>query len=116
MTVEAATVSWTCARCTVTASWAPNAGDGRPPTAWIEEDDEVYCLACRRERAGEAGLLAAPPDTNAQERVRLRLWALIEFEIKRDPDRPNGAIARAVRSSVPAVIKARARLDERSAG
>ena len=28
----------------------------------------------------------------------------------RDPDRPNGTIARACRSSVPAVIKARKRL------
>jgi DNA-binding Lrp family transcriptional regulator len=35
---------------------------------------------------------------------------VIDFEIKRDPDRPNGEIAKIVRCSVPAVLKARKRL------
>jgi hypothetical protein len=110
--VEVAPASWTCARCTVIARWAGDEAHASPPAAWAEEGDDVYCLACRRERAGEAGLRAAPDGTPAEERVRLRMWALIEFEIGRDPERPNGQIARAVRSSVPAVAKARRRLDE----
>jgi hypothetical protein len=40
----------------------------------------------------------------------MRAQALIEFEIRRDPDRPNGEIAKVVRCSVPAVLKARQRL------
>jgi hypothetical protein len=36
---------------------------------------------------------------------------LIEFEIRRDPDRPNGEIAKVVRCSVPAVMKARRRIE-----
>ena len=36
--------------------------------------------------------------------------ALIEFEVKRDPNRGNGEIAKACRSSIPAVAKARKRL------
>jgi hypothetical protein len=107
--------SWTCERCGVVASWATGSGSPTFPTAWAEEEGAAYCLACRRERAGEAGLATAPADTTAEDRVRIRLWALIEFEIERDPDRPNGAIARAVRSSVPAVIKARQRLGSRAA-
>ena len=110
--LPAAPTSWTCARCTVTARWAGEGAHDKPPAAWAQEGDDVYCLSCRRERAGEAGLLAAPADTPAAERVRIRSWALIEFEIGRDPERPNGQIARAVRSSVPAVAKARRRLDE----
>jgi len=96
----------------VTTRWTPESGNGSPPSAWVEEEGLVYCLACRRERAGEAGLRDAPTDTPAAERVRIRSWALIEFEIGRNPERPNGQIARAVRSSVPAVAKARRRLDE----
>jgi hypothetical protein len=58
---------------------------------------------------GEAGVATAPAGTTRQARARLRAWALLEFEIERDPDRPNGEIASAVGSSVPAVIKARRR-------
>jgi hypothetical protein len=35
---------------------------------------------------------------------------VVEFEVLRDPDRNNGQIARACRTSVPAVLKARKRL------
>jgi hypothetical protein len=35
---------------------------------------------------------------------------VIEFELRRDPDRANGAIASACRSSVPAVVNVRRRL------
>ena len=52
------------------------------------------------------------PDTaTLEERAKIRTTALIEFEIDRDPDRPNGEIAKVVRCSVPAVLKARKRLE-----
>ncbi len=40
----------------------------------------------------------------------LRRAALIEFEVRRTPDHSNGMIAKACRSSVSAVAKARDRL------
>ena len=52
-----------------------------------------------------------PRASTLEERAKIRTAALIEFEIDRDPDRPNGEIAKVVRCSVPAVLKARKRLE-----
>ena len=52
-----------------------------------------------------------PRASTLEERAKIRTTALIEFEIDRDPDRPNGEIAKVVRCSVPAVLKARKRLE-----
>jgi len=101
--------SWTCSRCEVTASWMPGAeSPGRPPT-WRYQDGELYCLGCRRVVAAEA-VVDAAPETSKAERVRARAAALVEFEIRRTPDRPNSKIAQACRTSVPAVVKARKRI------
>ena len=48
------------------------------------------------------GLCLQPP----QRRAQLRAAAMVEFEVKRDPDRSNIEIARAIRSSVDAVMNA----------
>ena len=80
------------------------------PQGWVEESGTVSCLACRRELAAEAGLDSAPENATIQDRAALQKRSRIEFEIKRDPERTNGEIARAIRSSVPAVQKARERL------
>jgi len=58
----------------------------------------------------EAALEAAPGDTTQDARVRLRSAAVIEFELRRTPDHADNAIAKACRSSVPAVAKVRDRL------
>jgi hypothetical protein len=105
----AATVSWTCERCEVTASWAAGAEHPRLPRGWIADGDGTFCLGCRRALAGEAALDDAA-DTTRDERAKARRAAMLEFEVRRDPDRGNGEIARACRSSVPAVINARRRL------
>ncbi len=80
------------------------------PVAWSEESGKVFCLACRRELAAEAGSDAAPDDTPRDRKAQLRTRAVVEFELRRDPDRSNVTIARAARSSVPAVQKARRRI------
>jgi 8-oxo-dGTP pyrophosphatase MutT (NUDIX family) len=80
------------------------------PTGWVENGGEVYCLACCRALAAEAGVDAAPSDTTLKHRAQLRTEALIEFEVSRDPERSDSEIARAIRTSVPAVVKARERL------
>ena len=103
-------VRWTCSRCQVTVRWMPGYEHHERPSAWAEDDGTVYCLACRRELAAEAGAGAAPSGTTVQRRAQLRAAALIEFEVSRDPERSDSEIARAVRTSVPAVVKARERL------
>jgi hypothetical protein len=101
--------SWTCARCGVTASWMPGTGTDRPAN-WAKIDGDLHCLVCRRAVAGELGVEADPEDTTAASRAKTRTAAVVEFEIRRDPSRTNGEIARSCRTSVPAVVKVRQRI------
>jgi hypothetical protein len=100
---------WTCDGCGVSVSRI----DGKPvclPDAWINSGEGRFCLVCRRDRAAEAALAAAPEDSPVAARAKLRRAALIEFEVSRTPDQPDGMIARACRTSVTAVSAARTRL------
>jgi hypothetical protein len=101
---------WTCESCGVSAGLL----DGEPvaiPSSWIDSPQGIFCLVCRRERAGEAALESAPSDSPVAERAKLRRAALIEFEVSRTPDQADGMIARACRTSVSAVSRARRRLE-----
>jgi hypothetical protein len=106
----------TCARCEMTTRWMPGHEHVGPPAAWVVEDGELYCLTCQRALASEAGSSTAPNDSTTASRAKMRAVALVEFEIKRDPERSNGQIARAIHTSVPAVIKARQRLEAAAGG
>jgi hypothetical protein len=55
--------------------------------------------------------LAEADGLNTEARAKLRSTAVVEFEIERNPERPEGEIARAARTSIAAVRKARKRLD-----
>lgn len=104
--------SWTCTRCEVTIRWAE--GHQRrsgPPVGWAKLSGKPHCLRCRREHAAEMAVENAPDGVTREERAKLRAAAVLEFEIKRDPHRPNGEIAKVVRCSVPAVLKSRRRLE-----
>jgi hypothetical protein len=79
------------------------------PANWAEERGGPVCLACRRELAADAAVDTSS-DLSVQERARLRSFAVLEFEVTRDPDRSNAQIASAVHTSVVAVQKARERL------
>jgi len=107
--VEPAVEQWTCGRCEMTISWMQGSTPELPST-WTKQKGVLYCLACRRDLAEEAGLEAAPTDLPNAERQRVRSSARIEFEVQRTPDLPDNRIARACRSSTAAVRKARARL------
>ncbi len=87
-------------------------GTERPdlPAAWVKKNGEVYCLNCRRELAGDAGELAAPKGATMADVQQARARARVEFEITRDPERPDGRIAQACHTSIMSVKKARARL------
>jgi hypothetical protein len=102
--------TWTCDRCEMTISYMPGHERRARPNGWAKERGGTYCLACRRSIAAEAAYESAPADMPMEKRAKLRATAVIDFEIKRDPDRPNGEIAKIVRCSVPAVLKARKRL------
>ena len=81
------------------------------PETWDRNDDGIFCLICRRDRAAQAALESAPDDSPIEVRAKLRRAALIEFEVSRRPDHGDGAIAKACRSSVSAVAAARQRLN-----
>jgi hypothetical protein len=104
---------WTCARCEVTVSWMADVERPALPATWIEEDGELYCLACRRERAGEAALVGLD-DESAERRQQVESRARIEFEMRRRPDRQDNRIAQACHTSVKAVQQSRVRLGMQS--
>jgi hypothetical protein len=100
---------WVCDQCGVSVS---RVGGEKVelPTSWATSTDGTYCLLCRRERAAQAALDAAPEDCGREDRAKLRRAALVEFEVRRRPGHGNGEIAKACRSSVAAVVAARKRL------
>jgi len=107
MTAAAPTApKWTCDRCGVSVSQLDGAAVPLPGT-WATAADGNFCLTCRRERAGEAALDAAPADCNNDTRMKVRRAGLLEFEVRRAPDRADNAIAKACHTSASAVARAR---------
>lgn len=100
---------WTCDQCGVIVS---RAGGEKVelPASWTASEEGTFCLLCRRDRAAQAALDAAPKDCGLEDRAKLRRAALVEFEVRRRPSHGNGEIAKACRSSVAAVVAARKRL------
>jgi len=97
---------WTCGRCDVSVSRI----DGGPaplPESWTTAADGHFCLTCRRERAADAALDAAPADCSSDARMKVRRSGLLEFEVRRSPDRADNAIAKACHTSASAVATAR---------
>ncbi len=85
-------------------------GDAKAPPNWFtDENGDHFCLICRRERAVEIALADAE-QLDTQARAKLRSTAVVEFEIERDPERPEGEIARAAHTSIGAVRKVRKQL------
>lgn len=100
---------WTCAGCGVSASLNDTAVIPLPE-AWEDCAEGVFCLGCRRQRVAEAAIDASPAALDRDARAKLRRTAVIEFEVTRAPEKTNGSIAKACRSSIPAVAAARRRL------
>lgn len=112
-TIEPA-ADWTCARCEVTVSWMPEVERPALPGTWISEDGELYCLACRRERAGEDALAMLGEEISAERRQRAESRARVEFEMKRRPEQADNRIAKACHTSVKVVKQTRVRLGMQS--
>jgi hypothetical protein len=104
---------WRCERCDVMISYMAGHERKGPPAGWETKiGGKSHCLRCRRADAAEEAILKAPANTTREERAKIRAAAILDFEILRDPDRPNGEIAKVVRCSVPAVVKSRRRIEE----
>lgn len=101
---------WTCARCEMTSRWTEGLEGADVPPNWVRVNGLHYCLVCRRERAIEDALEQAGPEVGMEARAKLRSSAVVEFEVDRDPDRTEGEIAKAARTSIAAVRKARKKL------
>jgi hypothetical protein len=107
MTVATPTApKWTCARCGVSTSRI-DGGRIPLPESWVTSDDGLFCLTCRRERAAEAAVDAAPDGCSNDVRAKVRRSGLLEFEVRRAPDRADNAIAKACHTSASAVAAAR---------
>lgn len=105
----ATALSWTCDGCGVSVSRMD--GSRAPlPHAWVTSLDGSFCLGCRRQRAAEAAVEAAPRGKDRAAVDKLRRAGLVEFEVLRTPELTDNAIARACHSSVAAVAAARRRL------
>jgi hypothetical protein len=104
---------WRCERCDVSISYMAGHERKGPPAGWeTKSGGKSHCLRCRRADAAEMAIEKAPDNTTREERAKIRAAAILDFEILRDPDRPNGEIAKVVRCSVPAVVKSRRRIEE----
>jgi hypothetical protein len=114
-TTKSRTTSWTCDRCGVAIRYLPGHEPDGPPAGWSVGDESAHCLKCRRDLAAEAAFDGADPDMTREERAKRRAIGRIDFEIGRDPERTNGEIAKSLGCSVPAVLKARTRLEESAA-
>jgi hypothetical protein len=89
----------------MTSTWT-NGFEGSAPPNWAREGRRHYCLACRRERAVETAL-EGTDHLGIEARAKIRSRAVVDFEIDRDPDRTEGEIAQAARTSIGAVRNAR---------
>jgi hypothetical protein len=103
-----ATQRWTCGNCGVEVRWTSSHEQRGLPANWTENNQGPVCLHCQRELAADAAVSRL--DLSLQERARLRSSTIIEFEVRRAPDRSNSQIASAVHTNVLAVQKARQRL------
>jgi hypothetical protein len=101
---------WTCTRCEVNVSWMAEVERPELPATWIRDGDELYCLACRRDLAGEAAVADLDDAASAQRRQQVESRGRIEFEMKRRPELRDSRIAQTCHTSVKAVQQARVRL------
>jgi hypothetical protein len=98
---------WTCAGCEVTIRYAAGAkATPRRPEGWTKRGGQWLCLHCRREKAVEDATVGAGEDGWASRRQ-----ALLEFELLRSPNEPDGVIAKRANCSTGHVRKVREELE-----
>jgi hypothetical protein len=94
----------------VTVSWTADVERPELPGTWVKDGDDLYCLGCRREMAGEAAVAGLDVEASAERRNQANSRGRIDFEMKRRPESQDNRIAQACHTSVKAVQQARVRL------
>jgi hypothetical protein len=94
----------------MTVSFAAGTENPAVPATWATKRGKSYCLACRRDLAGDAAVDALESDATPAQRLKARSHGRLEFELQRDPSRQDNRIANSCHTSVVAVRKARDRL------
>jgi len=98
---------WTCAGCEVTVRYAAGSPTTpRRPEGWTKSGGQWLCLHCQREKAVEKATIGAKGDGWASRRQ-----ALLEFELRRSPEEPDGVIAKRANCSTGHVRKVREELE-----
>jgi hypothetical protein len=98
---------WTCSGCEVTVRYAAGSkSTPRRPEGWSKAGGHWLCLHCQREKAVEKATIGAGGDGWASRRQ-----ALLEFELRRSPDEPDGVIAKRANCSTGHVRKVREELE-----
>jgi hypothetical protein len=101
------TRSWTCTGCEVTVRYAAGSKFApRRPEGWTKRGGKWLCLHCRREKAIEQATVG----TGGADGWASRRQALLEFELRRSPDEPDGVIAKRANCSTGHVKKIREEL------
>jgi hypothetical protein len=78
----------------------------RRPEGWSKKGGQWLCLHCQREKAVEKATIGAKGDGWASRRQ-----ALLEFELRRSPEEPDGVIAKRANCSTGHVRKVREELE-----
>jgi hypothetical protein len=98
---------WTCSGCEVTVRYAAGSkSTPRRPEGWTKQGGQWLCLHCQREKAVEKATIGASGDGWASRRQ-----ALLEFELRRSPEEPDGVIAKRANCSTGHVRKVREELE-----
>ena len=98
---------WTCVGCEVTVRYAAGSkSTPRRPEGWTKAGGQWLCLHCQREKAVEKATIGANGDGWASRRQ-----ALLEFELRRSPEEPDGVIAKRANCSTGHVRKVREELE-----
>lgn len=98
---------WTCSACEVTVRYAAGSKSApRRPEGWTKRGGNWLCLHCQREKAVEKATVGAGSDGWASRRQ-----ALLEFELRRSPEEPDGVIAKRANCSTGHVRKVREELE-----
>ena len=97
---------WTCKGCEVTVRYGADANAPARPEGWAKRSGRWLCLHCRRELAVEKATKAG------EDGWASRRQALVEFELRRSPNEPDGVIAKRANCSTGHVRKLRMQLHE----
>lgn len=95
-------IKWTCSTCSVTVSH-PKDTAPEQPGGWAKLSARKWlCLGCRRDQ-----VVQEATDKQGAEGYAPRRQALIEFELKRDPEATEVEVAKRAQCSSATVRKVR---------